>query len=146
MKFAEKSELVLKMKQQHKDLHECVDFIFNQLSEIKGPSPLEIAKKLGEFENNLKIHLKLENETFYPALLKDMKKKGEDTKITEDFISEMKNIETEINSFLENYRSANEIELDMAGFEDEFSRIRRSYILRVETEESGVFTYWDMEK
>lgn len=102
----------------------------------------KIASGLDEFSNNLSDHLKLEGGIFYPELLKRMETKGMDISKTKEFIAEMNKIAVVINSFLKRYNAPEAIEEEMNRFKKELKEIIDVLKLRIESEESGIFTYW----
>ncbi|GBE17038.1 hypothetical protein BMS3Abin15_00872 [bacterium BMS3Abin15] len=141
----EKKELISTLINQRNNLREELGFIYNQVTKNNSYSAEEILKRLGKFSQDLTEHVDLENEVLYVELLKNMKVKGEDTAMTEGFIGEMKNIEAEIKVFLEIYKDVASIEYNSSEFEHEFSKVRRTLVLRIDMEESGIFKYWDQK-
>ncbi len=99
---------------------------------------------LEQFKKDLVEHLTLENETFYPELLKDMQAKGQDTAKTEQFVAEMKDIEKVVVAFLEKYKDEQSIKEKIDEFKKEFPNIGKTLNLRIESEEVGVYSYWGL--
>ncbi len=103
-----------------------------------------IMKGLAQFKKDLIEHLKLENEVFYKKLLEEMENKGQDTTKTEQFIAEMKGIETVVVAFLKKYQKADIIDDNLDRFKKEFTEIGEVLTLRIESEEAGVYAYWGL--
>ncbi len=101
-----------------------------------------IASELGHFEKDITEHLQLENEVFYPELLKDMKRKRQNTYNTEQFILEMENIEVIMISFFKKYENSCGIKDNVDIFRREFSDIVEILAVRIESEEEGIYVYW----
>ena len=89
-------------------------------------------------------HLELENNKFYPELLDQMKKKGQDISKTELFIAEMKGIEAVVLAFLKKYSNAEGIEKNKEELKTELLDFIDALTLRVEAEEVGVYSYWGL--
>jgi hypothetical protein len=89
-------------------------------------------------------HLELENNKFYPELLDQMKKKGQDISKTELFIAEMKGIEAVVLAFLKKYSNAEGIEKNKEELKTELLDVIDALTLRVEAEEVGVYSYWGL--
>lgn len=104
----------------------------------------QIDKGLKKFKDDLVEHLDLENNTFYVELLDKMKKAGQDTAKTEQFIAEMKDIEKVLYAFFDEFGSADAIKNNFAKFKDDFANIKSVLTLRVESEEAGVYSYWGL--
>ncbi len=109
---------------------------------------VEAAKKISEglekFSQELQGHLKLENEVFYVQLLAKMKQAGQDISSTEIFIAEMKDIEKVVYAFLEKFKDADKILASFEIFKKEFELIKQALVLRIESEEDGVYGYWNL--
>ena len=139
MEQEEKKEIVSTMISQHRVLQGEVASI---LDKEKKDSE-EISQELEKFKNDLTEHLKLENEVFYVELLKDMKSQGFNTTKTEEFIAEMESIGRAVSVFLEKYKNASSIQGKIQEFKKELEEIGGVLTLRIESEEAGVFTYWE---
>lgn len=137
------NDIVNKMISQHrilqKDINDALDLSKNENVDI-----LKISVDLKQFFVDLQEHLHLENEIFYPELLKKMESKGLDTSKTKDFINQMKNIGIVVITFLDKYRDVSSIENHMNDFKKEISDIVGVLNLRIQSEETGVYGYWDM--
>ena len=102
----------------------------------------KITTGLKKFHTDLYEHLKLENETFTVELLKAMQTKGQVTTKTEEFISQMTEIGNAVIAFLGKFDNADKINNPNNNFSSEFLSIVDTLKLRVEAEETGVYTYW----
>ena len=129
------------MIEQHRGLQKDLDEVVNQFQE-GNPDISKIDKSLKKFNKDLKEHLELENNVFYKQLLEKMKLKGQDTEKTELFIGQMKEIEKSVYAFLEKYESPDKIENKINKFKEELDDIINTLNLRIESEESGVYSYW----
>lgn len=103
----------------------------------------KINEGLKKFREDLVNHLELENNTFYLELLKKMKAKDWDTEDTEKFIAGMKDIEKVVIAFLDKYKDSKSISDNIEKFKDEFVDTGQTLSIRLESEEKGVYTYWD---
>lgn len=133
------------MKDQHRVLQ---DDLSDALKAAKSVTPDErgIEGRLVSFSLHLMEHLHLENDIFYPELLKRMQKSGADTSNTEDFIYQMNEIGATVMAFLEKYRKAPGSESGLETFRKELSGIISALNLRIESEEVGVYGYWELYK
>lgn len=132
-------EMISQHRTLQKDLGGALDLVKNE-----EPDFVQIDADLKKFIKDLEEHLKLENDIFYPSLLKKMKEKDVDTSKTEDFINQMKEIGTVVMIFLGKYKSNIEIENQFADFKNDLSTIVSALNLRIESEESGVYGYWGL--
>lgn len=139
----DKETIVTTMIKQHRDLQKEVRSLA-EVSEKEEVDFEQINKGLKQFEKDLAKHLKLEDEVFYPELLKDMKQNGIDTANTEQFILEMKEIEQAILAFLDKYGSSDKIKNKIDEFKKELPKISSTLNLRIESEEAGVYGYWGL--
>jgi len=132
------------LKAHHKLLIGEVNAIFEVTEELNGSGDgfIEIDKLLKDFASDLGEHLSLENNIFYVNLLDRMRELGQDTSNTEVFIEEMKGIEKVVIAFLKKFDNPEAIEKNTADFKKEFPVIKDTLLLRIESEESGVYEYW----
>jgi hemerythrin-like domain-containing protein len=126
---------------QHRALQQNLGAV-SSLANVGTPDANSIVLELGEFTKNLLEHLKLENEEFYPGLLKKMEDKSMDVSKTKEFIAEMDGIGKVVKAFLGKYSVVETIEKEINQFKDDLRGIISALNLRIESEESGVFTYW----
>lgn len=131
--------LILQHRNLQKDLGIAVDLLHGDKFE-------EIDASLRKFTADLQEHLQLENNVFYFELLKKMKEHGVDTGSTEKFIAEMNVIGNAVMSFLGKYDSAESIKNLLSDFKIELPDIITALNLRIESEESGVYSYWELYK
>lgn len=128
---------------QHRTLQKGLGAVANALKEAR-PDLKEIDRLLKQFTVDLTEHLKLENEVFYVQLLAKMKEKGQDTTKTEQFVAEMKDIEKAVLTFLDKYKDTDSISKQLDQFRSESISVTETLVLRVESEESGVYAYWGL--
>lgn len=133
--------LVTTLKKQHQELQGILAGVKKKFNGSAPDGP-EILSRLANFKQALGKHLKLENDTFYPELLEKIKARGLDVASIEIFIAEMKKLEKEISDFLKKYNSPKAIRNDPGRFRSEFDFITSSMIMRITSEEDGVFLYW----
>lgn len=107
-------------------------------------NPGLILEKLKDFSSLLQTHMQLEDNIFYPQILEKQKNKGMENKDTEDFISEMKKIYSAVKVFLENYDQAEKIAEKRIQFGTELDDVVTMLLLRIESEEDGVYLYWSL--
>lgn len=138
--------LVTILTSQHRQLQADLGEVASLL-EHQGDVAEKIDQKMKKFKTDLFAHLALENESFYPELLLRMKQAGLDISKTKLFIAEMDNIGKVVVAFLEKYQDAEAIFGQLAQFKGEFLSIVPILNLRIESEEGGVYAYWqDLEK
>ena len=139
----DKKNIISTMIEQHRTLQKEVGAVIELLQGEKIEAE-KIAQGLEQFKKDLVEHLELENETFYPELLKEMKVKGQDTTKTEQFVAEMKDIEKVVVAFLEKYKNSMSVEEKINEFKEELPKIGDTLVLRIESEEAGVYSYWGL--
>ena len=134
----EPSELIAKLKEQHRAIQADLSFILDSLEADQGKRDELILSGLVRFKQDLTSHLKIENEEFYPDLLKKKEKAGLNTDNTKDFIRRMETLAAEVFTFLAEYDSVEAIAADIAKFKEDLTRIISTLNVRIETEEEGV--------
>ncbi|MCX6736142.1 MAG: hemerythrin domain-containing protein [Candidatus Parcubacteria bacterium] len=139
----ELENIVPKLIEQHRLLQKDLGMAA-AMTEMEKPSSQEIEKWLQQFTADLTEHLHLENAVFYVELLKKMKEAGVDTTNTGIFIADMKNIGNKVETFMKKYKKADTIDASLAEFKSEFFPIINALNIRIESEESGVYLYWDL--
>lgn len=140
----DKKRLISKLVHQHRILLEDLGIASGESGGENDPGPKVILDALEKFHKDLEEHLKFENNFFYTELLKEMERDGYDIAKTKMFISEMKGIEKDIKSFLEKYRRETDLKNKISEFNKELPLMIETVKLRTESEESGVFKYWDI--
>ena len=135
--------LVSKMIAQHRGLQKDLGTALDLSSRIDFDAAA-ILQSLEVFKKDLIEHLELENGTFYVGLLKKMREKGWDTANTELFIKEMDVIAKTVMDFLNKYSGSDSITSSIAGFKQQLPEIINTLNLRIESEESGVYSYWGL--
>ena len=141
--MAEKT-IVTTLIEQHRGLQKSLGIVGGLLMTDSRSDIAKIAQLLGQFKKDLTEHLELENGTFYPELIVEMKAKGQNTEKTERFIAEMKDIEKTASIFLEKYEDAQSIEEKVEEFKKEFFNIVEIINIRIEAEEASVYGYWGL--
>ena len=132
--------LLDELKSQHEKLAEHLNEISSCIDRLDFQGSFENLTKLKE---DLTKHLDLENNTFYPILLKKMREKGENVVDTENFINDMKDIEKKFSLLLSNYQNVENINQNPEGFKKDFKEISESLMHRVDSETFGVFSHWE---
>ena len=131
---------------QHDELRELM---VNMRKNIEGDSPNyeKIVEDQRMFTESLKKHIDLENNIFYPCFISGSKRKwasDETVKNKKLFIEEMKKIEIEVYDFLEKYSKASMVENNWSEYMKDLENIISILLVRVESEESGIFIEWDL--
>lgn len=133
--------LIATLKRQHLELKGMLGGIKDKVHS-SGIDSREIIARLAKFKTTLKRHLALENSAFYPKLLEKLKRRNLDTSSTEKFIEEMGALEKEILDFIAKYKDGERIEKNKKLFIGELDFIISSLMVRITSEEDGVFLYW----
>ena len=141
----ESENIVETLVSQHRKLQKDLGSLSEVLAQ-KEPNVQIIDVLLQQFSHDLMTHLHLENEVFYVDLLQKMKNKGQDTKKTELFIAEMKDIEKAIIIFLDTNNTNEKISQNIDLLRINLPSIVNTLNLRIESEESGVYSYWGLFK
>jgi hypothetical protein len=136
------TNLVATLISQHRILQDNLGQVNIQLTQVS-PSGGKIDEFLKIFASNLKGHLALENSVFYVELIKKMEDKGEDTTKTKEFIAEMDKIGEVVMAFLGKFHNSEIIEKQIDEFKESFTTTVETLNMRIETEESGVYLYWN---
>ncbi|MCF6276593.1 MAG: hemerythrin domain-containing protein [Candidatus Magasanikbacteria bacterium] len=137
-----KKDIVKVLTFQHDELRDEL----KKISKKKDTEIQKIHKSLEVFTEKLEKHLKLENEYFYPRLLRKMDKVGVDSKKTKDFISKIKYIEKTVYSFLQEFETSKDIKGDFSGFKKDFKSMKQGLTLRIDAEEESIYMYWKLLK
>jgi len=133
------------MIRQHRTLQKDLGVAVDLANEgIPNTETIDITLK--QFLADLSEHLQLEGGIFYPELLKKMKASGVETIKTEDFINQMKAIGEVVMTFLNKYNTADKIKDGIESFRKELVNIVSALNMRIELEEGGVYSYWEMYK
>jgi len=98
---------------------------------------------LKEFEKSFAGHLELENNFFYPNLLRKLESRGVDMREIRKFIDEMKQIEKDVYGFLGKYDTAEKIEKNFGPFEPDLNETIVVLLIRIYSEENGVYLSWE---
>lgn len=136
-------EIIKILINQHRALQSDLGLVSTFL-QSENVNVSNIIQSLSNFKSKLLEHLKLENDEFYPGLLKKMKEKEMKTEDTVKFIQQMKSIGVVVMAFLEKYNSKNAILGEINVFKKDLNEIILTLNLRIESEEQGVFTYWNL--
>lgn len=139
MTKSEREKLLEVLLEQHTRLK-------NDLSEIeklvKGDGSAEkVLDIIDGFKEHLTMHLKLEDGTFYPEVIAHHEEMGADVEGIQKFMSEMMVIGEQVREFLGKYKSLEAIEERWSEFGSDFEIIKDVLMLRVTTEEEGVYMY-----
>lgn len=137
--------IIEKMIGQHRSLQDDLGNAL-LLANNENPNMDSVSMALKQFSIDLADHLHLENDIFYPELLKHMGDSGVDVSKTEDFINQMKDIGVVVETFLQKYKDSPSIEHEFDVFKNELSNIISALNIRIESEEAGVYSYWEMYK
>lgn len=135
------NNIVSRMVEQHRELGKIAEnaMALKTIDDIPA-----IKKELDSFVSVFVKHLEMENEDFYIDLLKQMQLKGHDVKKTQQFIDEMEAIEKVVVIFLDKYKTIENIEKNFEEFKQELVDMVNMLMLRMESEETGVYGYWEL--
>lgn len=136
-------KLVKLLISQHDDLRRDVQAILSKKPNAKNGTKV-LQSLLAKFDTDFREHLTLEDTVFYIELLKIMETRHEDTVATKKFIEEMRKISRQVFDFLEQYTDVKNIEADRQVFFTKFKHVADILYLRLESEESGVYEYYDI--
>ena len=137
-------DIVAVLIKQHRDIQKDANKILGYFETDSSVNADKIHDCLDKFSVDLTEHLKFENDVFYTELLKRMEEKAVNTGSTRKFILQMKSIEKVINTFLDSFKTKEDIQKRIKKFHERFEDINNLLNLRIESEEEGVYTYWDM--
>jgi regulator of sigma D len=138
------TDIISTLIKQHRTLQTEVSSVIDCYQLEKVIAAEKISSGLKKFTQELAGHLKLENEVFYVELLDKMKRAGQDISKTELFIAEMKDIEKVVYAFLSKFKDTASIETSFENFQKEFDAIKQVLVMRIESEEEGVYGYWNL--
>ncbi|MEI8232819.1 MAG: hemerythrin domain-containing protein [bacterium] len=141
-----KQELIDTLKSQHRQLRADLTKAINEAKEGVVKNETEILFFLAKFKEDLKVHITLENEVFYPDYLAIKLKRGEDLAQTSQFVDEMKKIGYGVNEFLDKYDTPEELEDIKRDFVKDLSEIIKVLEIRISTEEDSVFDIYLLMK
>jgi len=127
---------------QHRVLQKCLGET-KDLSLVATPATELMTGNLKSFTTTLFMHMHLEEEVFYPELLERMKDRGSDISKTVEFIDEMKKIGAVVVIFLAKYDSPLKLKEGLNDFIQDLDNVIELMNIRMESEESGVYCYWD---
>lgn len=131
------------LKEQHKGLKQQLE---SAMAETKAEKPngADVVHNLNDFGTLLKAHLLIEDGIFYPKILEKMRSKNMPTAGTEEFIKHMGVIAKDVYEFLDKYKEPGEIENDIKNFKQNLEKITSTLVLRITSEEDGVYMYWNL--
>lgn len=136
-----KDKMIQTLIEQHNSLKKELDKTRNFAFETT-PDGKKIIESLARFKDALDDHLVLENDEFYPAVIKKIEEKGLPVENTRQFIDEMNILEKEIVDFMKKYADAESIGKNILAFRSELEFVISSLAIRITSEEQGVFLYW----
>ena len=129
---------------QHRELRRLIEEIQRQAvlaTEYAGVIDLQVS-----FLKKLAGHLKLENDFFYPKIVSGMIQRAvskEQQEKTVGFIAKMKDIEAQVLCFFDEYQTPESIAERKESYLSGLKEIIAVLMLRIETEEEGVYMLWD---
>ena len=130
---------------QHREIASIATNITNLSKDTVGNSE-EILSSLTELSKKITEHIQIEDKLFYPQLLTSMKKRDMDITKIEMFIKDMDDILNSADEFFRKYNSAQNITNNATQFNIDFKPIASVLSIRMESEEDGVYLYWDFSK
>jgi hemerythrin-like domain-containing protein len=102
----------------------------------------ETISVLTAFKRTLMAHMHLENKQFYPIVLKKFKQKETETKNLLRFMEEMENIGKTVLLFCDRYKTVEAVAADGAGYRRDLKAMIGVLMIRISSEEDGIFLYW----
>lgn len=136
-------DMVVVLIEQHRTLQKYLSDAKKAILE-KDLDLEKITHSLQLFAANLSGHLQLEDQVFYPELLSLMKSKGADVSDTKKFIKEMEQIGAEVAVFLKKYQELDDLKKNLVSFSMDIDNIIQTLNIRIESEESGIYDYWEI--
>ncbi len=133
--------LITILKEQHSVLKKEMIDLKSEV-EKNAPNCVLIAASLANFRNSLLEHLALEDNVFYPQLIEKFKKQNLSIDSITLFINEMKVIGEKVTAFLGKYENADVIKTNLLEFKTSLYNIVSTLLIRIESEEDGVYIYW----
>ena len=100
-----------------------------------------IFDSISKFKIDLKTHLDLEDNIFYPEILEFFAEKGLNSSNVQEFINSMKAIAVIVLGFFEKYSDKDKIEVSAEKFGSDFQLIKEKIEMRMSAEEDGVYLY-----
>ena len=136
--------IVATMIKQHRLLQQDLEKTIEVADSAQKDGAHMIYVLLQKFKTDLNEHLELENNFFYKQLVGKMEKKNVDTTKIKEFISDMDDIGKAVYAFLDKYDDESVIGNNIKEFRKDVSEITQVLLVRIETEEAGVYLYWEM--
>lgn len=136
----DREKLLAELLGQHNGLRKDLADIVLLATNVKSNSSA-ISDSLSKFQEDIKNHLDLEDNTFYPAVLDFFAEKGLNPKNIQEFIDSMKAIAVVVIGFFEKYSDKERIEVSADKFAGDFEIIKEKIEMRMSSEEEGVYLY-----
>lgn len=133
-------DLIATLISQHNDLRRGILTII----EAEEFNASGIFENLENFKKTLSNHLNLEDNMFYPGVLKKLENRKIETETVLKFIEEMKIIAEKVFMFFEKYDKEEKIKMNQEEFKTDFKRISETLNIRMESEEDGIYMYWNI--
>ncbi len=138
-------EIISTLIKQHIKIKQDMDITLSLIDlDNKDTSAKSVHEAMNNFIADLQEHLKLENDVFYVELLDSMKTAKQDISKTGMFIEEMKGIEKSFLNFYKQFDTEEKIKNNLELFKEQFEQIKNILIIRIESEEAGVYGYWGL--
>ena len=135
-----KENIVKTLKAQHIKIEDILHEVDNYLENNKELDPVYIHEHLLNFREILMEHIALEDNEFYPDLIKRMKKIHENTEDICDFTARMNVILEYVYGFLEKYDSPEKIKAEHRdSFRALYIRMMSRLEIRINVEELFVY-------
>ena len=126
---------------QHRSMQSCLDDI-KTLIKITDQEIELVNIKLKAFAKTLSVHVHLEENIFYPELLKQMENRSLDISKTVEFINRVREIRKVIEAFSDKYNCSEKIKNYLTDFDQELINVIEKLKIMIDSEEFGVFCYW----
>jgi hemerythrin-like domain-containing protein len=127
-------------REEHKELVKQITEIAKLIEAGAGQNAKAITSKFRRFSAKLKIHLSIEDDLLYPALIKAG---GKTQEMGQSFKDEMGGLKKVFDLFIAKWRGADKIEADPDSFTTEFNGILSALSARIEKEESELYALAD---
>ena len=131
-------EIKKSLTEQHRDIKADMEEISSLIKSENEFDAVKVRSLLIKFNDDLNKHLELENQQFYPEVIKQMNGVADAEKM-KNFFNDMSIMERAVYKLLQKYSSTEKIKEMWQDFKKEFEEIKAVLSLRMDLEEKNVF-------